>query len=939
MGESKPTQQLMSFSVCAAAVLTVACAGWLYEQWRLNVHLTETQNYVRSNLATIRAVVEGGMNQRLYVVAGLQSYVSVNHDITDEEFQAFSRSLLQKVRGVRSLTLIRDNRITDVYPREGNEDAIGLEILKDKAQRDEAVRAIESGRMWIAGPVKLVQGGSAFINRAPVYCSALRSDDNPKGYWGLVSALIRTETLVSEIKAAQATDVRCAIYRGPVARKLLVHGDARLSMIDDLHTEITLPSGDWHLIGRPENGWPTASPHAKFHGWMTLLAAVVVGAAVWYATCERYARLRDRQRILEAEMDARVAKERLDMALAHGGVGLWDWDLQTDEVQFSDSYLQQKRVSPEDEWTNRREQWENRLHPKDREAALRAVRDYLSGTSESYKSVFRFRCNDGKYRWFLSQGESERSEDGTAMRMMGVHVDVTSQVNAEQLLRSEKKLLSEERLQTNRILNALPAQIFLRDKSGRILRINDAVLKSLGKVREEVEGCLAQEVFPDDHHSYFPDDSGVVRTGEAKSSFEVRVGGRWVKRDTIPLTNEAGWIENILVMSTDITELKVAQAERDSIFELSPDMFCVLDRRGRFVETNSTWQEKLGHSDESLIESSFLDFAHPDDRDAAALTLRQVRLGEGVHTMEVRFPTGRGQYRWLDWSAMQNPVDDQQIFATARDVTERVEARQRLLALNSELKEVNEALTQSNKDLQQFAYVASHDLKTPLRGIAGFSRILQEGYSDQLGDEGRGFLQRIIAGTTLLNQLIEDLLSFARVHSQGRTFEETELNAVVDDVRALLSTELEARNAIFKADDLPIIKADRSQLTQLFLNLVGNAIKYCRKDIPTVEVSADTTESEWRISVADNGIGIPEESREQVFSIFRRLHTKEEFSGTGIGLAICRRIVERHGGRIRVTGSQGGGSVFTFSIPREPRDGTPSDPLVRKLRPKIHVTE
>ncbi|MGQ2979203.1 MAG: sensor histidine kinase [Polaromonas sp.] len=236
-----------------------------------------------------------------------------------------------------------------------------------------------------------------------------------------------------------------------------------------------------------------------------------------------------------------------------------------------------------------------------------------------------------------------------------------------------------------------------------------------------------------------------------------------------------------------------------------------------------------------------------------------------------------------------------------RDVTSRVRAYK--------------ALERSNLDLQQFAYVASHDLKTPLRSIGGFVQLLERNHADKLDEKGLSLIHRTTAAVRRLEQLTEDLLSYARLEAEVRQFEPVDMGELASEVVHLLEATLQTAGASVVVHDLPRVRGDRTQLAQLMLNLVGNGIKYCRDPAPRVEISAVHQEREWVFSVKDNGIGIDPRHHDKVFEVFKRLHSQSDYPGTGIGLAICRRVVEGHGGRIWISAHAGPGATFSFTIP------------------------
>ncbi len=226
-------------------------------------------------------------------------------------------------------------------------------------------------------------------------------------------------------------------------------------------------------------------------------------------------------------------------------------------------------------------------------------------------------------------------------------------------------------------------------------------------------------------------------------------------------------------------------------------------------------------------------------------------------------------------------------------------------------------LARSNAELEQFAYVASHDLQEPLRMVVGYVQLIEKRLAEKLDTDTREFMGFAVDGALRMQNLIEDILGYSRVSSKGQPLAPVDSAAALKDALALLVSRIAETGAEVDAQSLPMVMADRTQLVQLFQNLIGNAIKFCKEPAPRVRVEARRQDHQWRFSVSDNGIGIAPEYRGQLFVIFKRLHTRREYPGTGIGLAICKRIIERHGGEIGVESAPGGGSVFWFTLPEE----------------------
>jgi light-regulated signal transduction histidine kinase (bacteriophytochrome) len=226
---------------------------------------------------------------------------------------------------------------------------------------------------------------------------------------------------------------------------------------------------------------------------------------------------------------------------------------------------------------------------------------------------------------------------------------------------------------------------------------------------------------------------------------------------------------------------------------------------------------------------------------------------------------------------------------------------------------LNEDLVRSNRELEQFAYVASHDLQEPLRMVSSFTQLLAHRYKDKLDDDANEFIQYAVDGAQRMQTLINDLLEYSRVETRGKNPVILDMNIILGQAISNLSIKIKEKNALITNDELPVVTADGGQMLQLFQNLISNAIKFCNNS-PRIHMSSKEEPDEYIFSVKDNGIGIEPQYFNRIFQIFQRLHTREEYSGTGIGLAICRRIIERHGGKIWVESIPGQGAIFYFTL-------------------------
>jgi signal transduction histidine kinase len=231
------------------------------------------------------------------------------------------------------------------------------------------------------------------------------------------------------------------------------------------------------------------------------------------------------------------------------------------------------------------------------------------------------------------------------------------------------------------------------------------------------------------------------------------------------------------------------------------------------------------------------------------------------------------------------------------------------------VRNVARELARSNQDLEQFAYVASHDLQEPLRAVAGYVGLLQRRYPEKVDARGQHYIESAMDGALRMQRLIEDLLAFSRVQTKGKTFAPANLGAALDRALLNLQVAMQETHAEVTSDPLPTLRVDASQISQLLQNLIGNGIKFHGEETPKIHIGAEQRDGAWTFSVRDNGIGMEPQYYDRIFQIFQRLHTRKQYPGTGIGLAICKKIVERHGGKIWVESQPGHGSTFYFTLP------------------------
>jgi two-component system, chemotaxis family, sensor kinase Cph1 len=374
----------------------------------------------------------------------------------------------------------------------------------------------------------------------------------------------------------------------------------------------------------------------------------------------------------------------------------------------------------------------------------------------------------------------------------------------------------------------------------------------------------------------------------------------------------------------DATERLREQARMErlaSALDLSDDAVFLIDRASMtYLEVNQGACRLLGVTWEELMQrrpnetSSSLgdldDLGKLYDRVIAQAPLTQtsemaVQPSNGRTCIcEVRRKAIQQAGRWV-------------IVATLRDITEHKKAMARMLEAEAEIRSKVAELTRSNQELEQFAYITSHDLSEPLRTVASYTQLLERRYSHQFDSDARDFMAYIVGGVQRMKALMDDLLLYSRIGRRELTKEQVSLDLALDDALANLAPAVRSSNATVHREPLPMILGDRAEMTQVFQNLIGNALRYRTEGVaPMVSVSARDEGEEWIVEVRDNGIGIEPQYFQRIFMIFQKLHPRDHSEGTGIGLAICKKVVERHGGRITVASELGRGATFAVHLPK-----------------------
>lgn len=498
----------------------------------------------------------------------------------------------------------------------------------------------------------------------------------------------------------------------------------------------------------------------------------------------------------------------------------------------------------------------------------------------------------------------------------------TRELAAEVAERKSVEAALQERERTYAKLSEMAPVGILVFKNRIVDQANRAAVNLLGADSpDDLIGHRRQEFLRPDDRDEATRRWKSVHDGHALESWEVdtvRLDG--VAFSSVVRTESVlidGQIYTIVVIEDVSLEKNAAFALRESeekyrsLIEFFPQGVLLTDQ-GMITQINPAGLKLYGaQREDEVIGRDWMSFVAPEHRKRMFERRHILAEGSSVEPVELEMLKIDGSVFWARSQAMPVQVSGETIYMTVfADITDRKRAEQEIQRANSEL-------LRSNEELAQFAYVASHDLKEPLRMVSSYCGLLEARYSDKLDEAGKKFIFYATDGAKRMQTLIDDLLLYSRVGRGGETEEPVDLKPVVAEVVEMMSESIRETGATITVDPLPVVSGFRSELVRLFQNLIGNAIKFRSEDAPEISIRRRDTEKGVIIEVADNGIGIPPEHREKVFGVFQRLHNRDKYEGTGIGLAVCEKIVEQMGGQIGIEENVTGGSVFVITIPGE----------------------
>ncbi len=607
--------------------------------------------------------------------------------------------------------------------------------------------------------------------------------------------------------------------------------------------------------------------------------------------------------------------------------------------------------------------WEPILHPDDVDRCKEVWYAAVQAGTE-YQIEYRFLDRrTGAYRWHLGRAVPDRDDGGRITRWFGTCTDID---DTRQF--ADRLAASEERFRT--LAEAVPGFVWSAGPDGVLDYTNSRVEDYTGRPQAETIGAGWLDILhPADRDSATEAWSRAVGTGGLyQTEFRVRRADgvyRWFLAQAVAGRDAAGRVEQWYGTCSDVDDFKaeslraeVNAARFQLLTESVPQMVWNADAAGRVTYFNIRCRDFAGGTDAPTVADWWRRVLHPADEIAVVAAWQRVVEGRAEpEAWEARVRRAAdGQYRWFvitvvplrrpaggvdQWIGSLSDIDDQKrqagrlelmvreqtaALVQTNDVL-RAEVADRLRAERREM-EAAEELRRSNGELEKFAYVASHDLQEPLRKIQAFGGRLAAKYADALDDTGKDYIDRMQSSAARMRVLINDLLAFSRVATRTDPFVPVDLAGVMRDVLADVEVRLAEAGGRVDVGDLPTVPADPTQMRQLFQNLIANALKFRRPDVPPVvwvgvrqdedkssQVVGSSSPTAVRIVVADNGIGFEQTYADRIFEVFQRLHGRGEYEGTGIGLAICRKIVERHGGTITARGVPGVGAEFTIDLP------------------------
>lgn len=631
------------------------------------------------------------------------------------------------------------------------------------------------------------------------------------------------------------------------------------------------------------------------------------------------------------ELEHSKTEERLLLATSASGIGIWELDLKTEQLYWDNNMMYLYGMAP-NEFRGSIGDWKRKLHPEDRQLVEDKLNYAIHGHSDTdITTDFRIISENGEIKYLNGTVIAERDRDGNIHRLVGTNRDITATVVATDNLR-----LREEEFRSAFSYSAIGMAIVSPD--GTWLKVNKQICIITGYKEEELMGLTFQDItHPDDLEKDIERASLLLKGNIESYQIEKRYIHKdghivWVLLSVSLVCDAVGEPIHFISQVEDITERKKSE---DAIRRLNDELTAIFnagtnvsiigtDTTGNITHFSRGAETLLGYRAEELVGKYTPAIIHSLDEVEARSQELSLDMDRVVEGFDVFTAIAKVQdYETREWTYVRK---DGSTFPVQLVVT-RIEnpdgTLKGFLGIATDLTQIKAAeeslrnyaaLEAKNKEIEQFTYIASHDLQEPLRTVVSFVELLQKNNIDQLDEMGRQCVQYIAQSTGRMQELIKGLLFYSRI-GRERKLEKVDCNLLMQNVKQDLEAAVAESEASLEIGSLPILNAYPLELKLLFQNLLSNALKFRKPgEKPHIVVSANQVDGKWTFAFRDNGIGIADKYKERIFILFQTLHNKNEYTGTGIGLAHCKKIVELHNGKIWVESQPGSGSTFYFTI-------------------------
>ena len=626
----------------------------------------------------------------------------------------------------------------------------------------------------------------------------------------------------------------------------------------------------------------------------------------------------------KTENELRRSERKLKLAMDMAKLAYWEYDVRLDLFTFDDRFYKLYGTSADREGSlqmSSEEYAQKFFIPEESCMVQESIGKALETDDPKFfrqveHAILRA---DGEKRFITVRYGVIKDAEGRTVKTYGVNQDITE-------LKKAEKALKDSEAKFRGIFDNATDMISLIEgskdgKYTKYIEVNKAGIKRLGYSKDEFlnmgpydmdkgpETSKNMEKLFKEGHVRFE----TIHVAKDGSKIPVEVIIHFIARNEMDIALEIS--RDITERKKAETELKESEQKYRTLFNSSPDSTILVGTGGNLIDVNYAAQEITGVSRDDLIGKNFteIDILLKEEMHLHMEKFSQVLEGKDVKPYESRFIDRDGKIHYSETYLKALKKDDE-IFAfnvIAHDITERKKAEE-------QLKETISELERSNYELQQFAYITSHDLQEPLRTIASFTQLLERRYKGQFDSDADEFIEYIVDAAIRMKEMIQGLLEYSRVGTQKVEFKEVNMNVELDRVLSNLHALISSNNAKITHDPLPTVRGDPEQMVRVFQNLISNAIKFRKPDVPPeihISYSIDNENSEYIFSVSDNGIGIEKEYRDKIFEVFKRLHAMGKYEGTGIGLSVVKKIIEQYNGRIWIESELGEGSTFYFTLP------------------------